>query len=111
MIIAFIGASIFKYSQFDNLIGWSMILFGLYTLAEVIISPILISYVTRIADVKYSNTIYSTFILLTYVLGAGFVYLLQNEYQPYISIATLTLIVIGIIWFKNRISELTYGLK
>ncbi len=111
LIIAIIVTFIVSHSQIDDLIEWSMVPFAFYALAEVIISPILISYVTRIADINYSNTIYSTFIFLTYVLGAGFVYLLQNEYQPYISITILTLIVFGIILFKNQIHELTYGLK
>jgi len=82
-----------------------------YALAEVIISPLITSYVTRISDVNYSNTIYSLFILLTYILGAGFALLLQSGYQFYIAIGSLTLTILGILLFKEKIEKLTYQIK
>lgn len=111
LILAILGTTVINQIQPNNLLEWSFLPIAIYAFAEVIISPILTSYVTRIADVNYSNTIYSTYILLTYVVGAGFVYLLQNEYQLYITFSTLTLSIIGVLLFNDQIRKLTYELE
>lgn len=111
LITAVIATTIFIQIQPNNLLEWSLVPIAIYALAEVIISPILTSYVTRVADINYSNTIYSSYILLTYLVGAGFVYLLQNEYQLYITLSTLTLTIIGIGLFRDQIRKLTYELE
>lgn len=111
LIFAVIGNAVLNHFQPNDLLEWSLVPLGIYAFAEVIISPIITSYVTRISSIEYSNTIYSVFILLTYILGAGFVYLLQNDFQLYITLSTLALTIIGIIIFKQQISKLTYELK
>ncbi len=110
-IVAIIATLALRKVQTNNLLEFATIPMVLYAFAEVIISPILTSFVTRISDIKFSNTIYSTFILLTYALGAGFVYVLQNEYHSYIAIAILTLTILGLKIFKDKIRKLTYELK
>lgn len=111
LILAIISTELFHHFQPNYLFEFSLLPLVLYAIAEVIISPILTSYVTRISDTNYSNTIYSTYILFTYIVGAAFVYLLQNEYQPFISIASLVLVISGIIIFKKRLDNLTYELE
>ena len=111
LILAIISTELFHHFQPNYLFELSLLPLALYAIAEVIISPILTSYVTRISDTNYSNTIYSTYILFSYMVGAAFVYLLQNEYQPYISIASLVLVISGIIIFKKKLDNLTYELE
>ncbi len=111
LILAIISTEILHHFPPNYLLEFSLMPLILYAIAEVIISPILTSYVTRISDTNYSNTIYSTYILITYLVGAGFVYLIENEYQPYISISSLALITLGIIVFKKKLDNLTYELK
>jgi len=111
LILAIISTKLFHHFQPNYLFEFSLLPLVLYAIAEVIISPILTSYVTRISDTNYSNTIYSAYILLAYIVGAGFVYLLQNEYQIYISMASLVLIFLGIIIFKKKLNKLTYELR
>ncbi|MDF1698677.1 MAG: MFS transporter [Saprospiraceae bacterium] len=111
LIFAIIGSQILNHFQPTDLLEWSLVLLALYAFAEVLISPILTSYITRISHIDYSNTIYSVFILLTYILGSGFVYLLQTEFQLYITLSTLVLTLIGIILFTQQIGKLTCELK
>lgn len=111
LIVAIVATFALRNIEISNILELSMIPLGIYAFAEVIISPILTSYVTRISDVKYSNTIYSVFIFLTYVIGAGFVYILQNDYQTYVILTILVLSILGMIFYKNQIRKLTYELK
>jgi len=111
LILGVIATSIVSTVKTDYELELSLIPFGLYALAEILISPLLTSYVTRVSDVKYSNTIYSVFIFLTYLLGIGFAFLLDNEFQNYIVLAVLSLLLIGLIICKNQILKITRGLS
>ena len=111
LITAVIISFILQNVEVKYLLEVSMIPLALFALSEVIISPILTSYVTRIADVKYSNTIYSTFFFICLVLGIGFNYLLENEFHFYIAIAMLLSTVVGINLWRNQISKLTCELE
>ena len=109
--VAIIFSLVLQILQLNPILGWAIIPIALFAFAEVLISPVLTSYVTRISDVNYSNTIYSAFILLTYALGAGFIYLVSNDYQSYILLVILTATVGALLFFKKQIVELTYGLE
>jgi len=111
LILAIFSTEIFHHLQPNYLFELSLLPLLLYAFSEVLISPILTSYVTRISDTSYSNTIYSAYILFTYIVGAGFVYLLQNEYQPYISIGSLALASLGVFIFKKKLDKLTYEIE
>jgi len=111
LLLAIVVSFIIQNIQINYLLEFSMIPLGLYAMAEVIISPILTSYVTRISDVRYSNTIYSIFILLTYLFGAVYIRLLQNDYQSYILIGLLVLTITGLLLFKNQMRKLASELK
>lgn len=111
LLLAIISGMIIQGVETDNLFKLASLPLGLYALAEVIISPLLVTHVTRIADVRYSNTIYSIYIGLCYVLGIGYNYLLQNNYQEYSVIMGMVL-MIGILYFGNKqIRKWSYGLQ
>jgi|GEM_PF-3879541 len=111
LIMAIATTVMFNNVEINNLLQASLIPLAMFALADVIISPILASFVTRISDINYSNTIYSLFVFLTYIIGKGFVLELQSDIQTYLTIAILTIAVFGLIIFRNKIKELTVGLK
>ncbi len=111
LILAILTSLALENVDINNLLEFSMIPIGLYAFSEVLISPVLTSYVTRISDVKYSNTIYSVFIFLTYAIGAGFTYILQTDYKTFVILSLLVATIIGIIFYKNEIRKLAYELR
>ncbi len=111
LIFAILATSIISSYETKHLLELSMIPLGLYAFAEVIISPMITSYVTRISDVKYSNTLYSVFIFLTYLIGVGFVHIFQNDFQIYWILAILALTIIGLLINRDQISKLTHEIK
>lgn len=111
LIIAILTTSIISKYTTNNLLELSMIPLGVYVLAEIIISPILTSFVTRISDVNYSNTIYSIYILLTHFVGASYIYLFQNEFQSFIVLIILMITISGLIYYQKQISKFTYEIE
>jgi POT family proton-dependent oligopeptide transporter len=92
-------------------LDYAMIPFGMYALADALVLPLITSYVTRIADVNYSNTIYALFIFITHFLGAALVYLIINDYQTLSILIVLVLTASLLFGFRNQIRKLTYGIE
>lgn len=95
----------------DYILDYAVVPFGSYALADALVFPLVTSYVTRLSDVNYSNTTYALFVFITYLIGAGILHLVTNEYQN----AIITVLLIGtlslIIIFRKQIRKLTYGIE
>jgi len=89
-------------------LDYAILPLAMFALADAIISPLITSYITRIADVNYSNTIYAMFIFLTYFLGAGFMYLIFHDYET-VSILIILVLTISLLFiFREFIDKLTH---
>lgn len=111
LILAILAGSIFSNYETKYLLELSMLPLGLYAFAETIIFPIIASYITRVSDVKYSNTIYSAFYLLANIIGGGLAYLLLNDFQTCSVLAILILTTLSLLISRIQISKLTLGIK
>lgn len=95
----------------DYVLDYAMVPFGLYALADALVFPLITSYVTRLSDIKYSNTTYAVFIFVTHFIGAGLLHIIISDYQNTI-IALLIVLTLGLmIIFRNQIRKLTHGIE
>ncbi len=111
LMLGVISTMIFITFPTNIPLEWILIPFLIYAIAEAIITPLITSFVTRIAPIKYSNTLYSSYFLLLFLFSKGLDYLLLNAYQNYITLASLFLSIVAIIIFKDKFKKLTFGLK
>lgn len=111
LICAVFAAAGLPYIADTHLLEYSLLPFVLFSLAETIIEPIVVSYVTRIADVRYSNTVLTTHSLFVFVLSKITTSLIDKDYSAPYGITLLAATILGLIAFNNSIRRISFGLK
>lgn len=99
--IAIAVSQLIEYVPSDYNLEIALVPITMFALAQVIMSPLLISYLTRISDIKYSNTIYSVFMFLVHGIGLGVVHLTKNEFRSYLIVGALGLTTLTLILYKQ----------
>lgn len=82
----------------------------LYAISEALISPIITSYVTRVSDIKYSNTIYASFTFISHILGLCIIFALKHEYQTISVITILSIISLGLFGYRRYLNKIANGI-
>ena len=79
----------------------------IFSISEIFIGPIAMSYITRLSPVKFSSTIYGTYSMLTILFGK----VLGSIFENPITIAVLVLTLgIAILIFRKQLIKLAGGL-
>ncbi|MFT4759935.1 MAG: POT family proton-dependent oligopeptide transporter [Paraglaciecola sp.] len=87
----------------DSLIAYSFGAFALVGIAEVLVSPIIMSYVTRLSDVRYASTMVGLLIVIP-SLVTKFIGFLETNFEveaPVYSVSLIALII-GILFLVFR---------
>jgi len=111
LIVAILGSQLIKNIESNQILEYSLLVFALYAIVEVLMSSFIVSYLTRIIDTSYSNTIYSCYYLLVYMVRVGFSYIIITEYQTEQIVTILILSLLLLIGFRKQIGKLTKGIN
>lgn len=85
----------------------------IYTVAEILISPFVLSYITRLSDIRYSSTMIGAFMLITGVGGKVLGYFYDNLTSPKLITAfSIIAILIGLLllFFRKKLLKMSGGL-
>lgn len=111
LIVAILSSMLIKNIESNQVLEYSLLAFALYAIVEVLMSSIIVSYLTRIIDTSYSNTIYSCYYLLVYLVSFGFSYIIITKYQTVQIVTTLLFTLLLLIGFRKQIRKLTNGIN
>lgn len=109
LLLIAIVVSLFNGAPADDssFVYFAMLPLVLFALSESLISAMLTSYVTRVSDVRYSNTLYSLFVLSGGAIGGGVMYLVPMDYQSVVLGIVVGLSLLFLFLFRNQIERLT----
>lgn len=111
LILAILTSSLIKINDSEVILEISLIAFALFAIVEILMSSIIVSYLTRIIDINYSNTIYSSYYALVSMVGYAFTFLIISDHQTIQLVSMLTLTIALLVGFRKQIRKLTYGIN
>lgn len=116
MILLGCGGLMFSFIDIvpaNEIALFSFLPFLIFAIAEILISPISISYITRLSDINYSSTIYALFILVTYLGQKGFEMINLELTKRNLIILSIAVFCIGFLMIlsRKRMLKLTNGIN
>ena len=108
MGLAAIVVANFSFLKEENIVPFLGLTVLFYSVAEILIAPFVLSYITRLSDVRYSSTIVGFFMFMP-VIGnkiAGIVseqMVSSGSFQILISISIISIIIGLLLFFFRKI--------
>lgn len=96
-----------------NFVNYTLLTLFIFSVAEVLIAPIAMSYITRLSDVQYSSTIYGFYIFGIGIATKGLNYFMDfYESSSHIIVFSIIAILIGfaLLFFRKIILKMSGGL-
>ena len=110
LVLAILGVMILMGVTTNLNLGPLIIFGGLVAIAEVLFSPLITSYLTRISDINYSNTIYGVFYFLGHLLIGGLSHIIPIDINLIFVVIALVLIIVVMLGFRNQFYAMNKGI-
>jgi POT family proton-dependent oligopeptide transporter len=97
----------------SNYMSYALLATFLFSTAEVLIAPFVMSYITRLSDVRYSSTIFGFYLLCSGVAAKFLYYFVDiDESTNHMMVLSIIAILIGVslILFRKKILKMSGGL-